>query len=392
LLHAGLGRGWWCWSRGFAVADDHRLWVLESMPPSGAGARATPVPLPEAPSRAGAAARADRVDQVGEDELGLVATLGSGRVLRFDPVTGGASDEDHAPQRAVPGGRAAVWVDEEAGFVYRRAAGRTRAIDVVRRGEAVQVGPHGALLLGQRSLTRGGAPGRSPRPLPTALAPDPVRWSADGRLVAGVGEERVGPSDESGGVVLDLATGRATSAAGVPVAIDAWLRGGHIWRGGAVIRRGLVEASAAAWGPWLAGPGGWLWSLQAAQPVARRRVVALGATVGTPSGFVTVDWETGRGWTVGFDGRRRDPFALPLDPDDTVAAGRGEGDAVWFETALGDQFRVVGGVATQSPGAPLDAPMPARILTPAGPFQATVTAELDGRLYAANDDGWLIAL
>ena len=375
LLHAGLGRGWW-WVGRPVVADAHRLWVLG---PDHALAVAFP-----------------GAQQVGSDGPILVGASGA-RSVRIDLSAATAQFHDHGRDRAVPGGRARVWVDEEAGYVYRATDRTVRAVAVLGPGERVEVGPDGALLIGRGAYTRGGAPGRSPRPLPVAVGTDPIRWSQDGRRIAAL--------DVDGapvGVDLDPAPGRSAKTAGpsggVPVAADAWLADARIVRGDGVLWRGLTEASAARWGTWLAGPGGWVWCLRRGRPVHRRRVIALGATVGTPEGFVTVDWETGRGWTVTWTGRRERPFVLPLEPDDTVTAGLWADDAVHFATALGATFAVDKGQVSLStvpvphPSiAPSSPSLTSPLDTPAGPLDGASLATVDGITFAYDDDGWLLS-
>lgn len=353
LLRAGRGTGWW-WPGVPVVADPLRIWVL--------GEVASSVPAPDA----------EQVLRDGDDLVVL-----SGRT--WVRIAGERATRGRHPLALGPVG---LWVDE--GFVYRAHGGRTTAIDIVRRGERVTFGPRGAALLGVDGWTRGGLPGRSPRPLARPLLESPVRWSDDGRRVAGLDE------DEQG-VVVDLETGRVEEVDGQPVSVDTWLRGAEIVRDGRIVRRGVAEASTARQGDRLAGPAGRLWSLGTGCPVGDEGVVALGVTVGTPTGFVTVDWATHCGWTVDPDGVRRDPFRLPLDEDDTVVAGIWDAGAVHLETALGERFRVLGGRV-----APGDRPVtppdgPETIESPAGSFDAAGTAEVGSHRFAWNDDGWLLA-
>lgn len=358
LLHAGQGSGWW-WPGRPVVADPHRVWILDDR-------SALPVPLPG-------------VDQVFRDGAAVVAVAGrrSARIVGDTVVY-----EPHRPwDRPTVGAR--VWLDE--GYVYREVNDHTTAIEALRPGERVAVGPHGALLAGDGAWTRGGLPGRSPRPLERALVPSPVRWADHGRTVAGIDE------DERG-VVVDLASGRVRDLDGTPVAADTWLRNGVVIRDGTVLRRGVLEASAARQGAWLAGPGGRVWNLATGRPVGRRGVVvALGVTVGTPTGFVTVDWASHRGWTVDHEGVRHDPFRLPLDDDDTVVAGFWEDGAVHLETALGEQLRIVDGRVEAGDREVPPREEPVLVDTPAGPFEASGTAEVGAFRFGWNDDGWLLA-
>lgn len=375
LVHPGSG-GWW-WHGGIAaVSDGARLWILR------AGSDAV-------------CARLERVIQVGVDRRGLVAVTDDGW-LRWSPSTGSVDRGEHpAGLRGVPGGDERVWVAD--GFVYREAGGRTTAIDVVGDAEDVAVGPHGALLIGgDGGFDRGAPPGRSPRPLPARLdaTEAQLRWSVGGTVVAAPGA-RIG-----------LDNGRLHPIDGVPAAIDAWHRGDRIVRDGdgRTLTRGLGEASAARWGSWLAGPGGWVWSLRTGAPCARRRVVALGCTVGTPAGFVTVDWETNRGWTVSpTDGTRADPFTLALAPDDTVVDGWYADGAVYVDTALGQRLRIARAEVTDAPGGPdrddvwdVDAdpdedPDADAARTPFGAVDAAGAAVVDGVRFVWDDAGWLLA-
>ncbi|MEQ1507236.1 MAG: hypothetical protein ABMB14_33715, partial [Myxococcota bacterium] len=195
LLHPGLGRGWW-WPDRPVVADARRVWFL---------GRGSAVVMPLA-----------GVEQVGRDERGAIAVAGA-RWVRDDGAAGEVGRE-----RAVPGGEARVWVSD--GFVYRADAGRTVAIDVVYPGETVSVGPYGAVAIDGAAGTRAGAPGRSPRPLAVRLGDGPIRWSADGRVVAGL-------DVDGAGVVVDLGTGAIEARSGAPVAVDAWHRGSAVVRG-----------------------------------------------------------------------------------------------------------------------------------------------------------------
>jgi hypothetical protein len=339
------------------VADPHRVWVLEP-------GSALPVALVG-------------VAQVLRDGDGFLVVAGR----RWARIAGDVVERGSDRRERKTVGEARVWVDD--GFVYRQTPQGTAAVDVVTSGEDVAVGPHGALLAGSGGWQRGGVPGRSPRLLRRALAPSPVRWAEDGRTVAGVDE------DERG-VIVDLATGEVRQVDGTPVAVDTWLRGTRIERHGTAVRRDVTEATAARWGDRLAGPGGRVWSLSTGRPFGRRGVVALGVTVGMPSGFVTVDWATSRGWTVDLGGSRCDPFRLPIEADDTVVAGVWDDGAVHLETALGERLRWVDG-RVEAGDREVEPPEPLAVETPAGPFEASGTADVGAHHFVWNDDGWLIA-
>ncbi|MEZ4242001.1 MAG: hypothetical protein R3F59_38785 [Myxococcota bacterium] len=263
LLHAGLGRGWWAAGGTLAAADDHRLWVLT-------GAEARALQLTE-------------VQQVGEADGRLVVTTAD-RELRLQGDV--VEAVDRRPRRAVPGGAAEVWVD--AGYAYRRTGAGTRALDVVRPGEQVGVGPQGALLVHGvdrhgAPASRAGAPGRSPRPLPAPVDPATARWSPDGRILAALCDP-----ERPASLVVDLVAGRAEVDARRP------RRGRRVPPRGPHLA-GPSAPCAAAWSrrappsgaPGWPGPGGWdPGPLATGQPVRRRRAPSRSATVGTAAGFV----------------------------------------------------------------------------------------------------------
>jgi hypothetical protein len=357
LLCAGLGRGWW-WPRCPAVADARRVWVIS-------GGEAHVLPLAE-------------VEQVGRDERGIVAV--SGR--RWARLGAGLTLGETGRERVVPGGEARIWRDEE--FVYRQEGGRTRAVEVLAPGERLAVGPHGALAAGMDAWTRAGSPGRTPRPLPRPLGQQPLRWSSDGGRVAGL--------DADGqAVVVDLASGRLREVRGVPASSDTFLVGDALMRGRHEVYGPVTEATCARYGDWLAGPAGALWSLSDGRRRSPRGSVWLGVTVGTPSGFVTVDWATGRGHRLGWDGERVEPFVVPLAEDDLVEAGVWEDGAVHLQTAMGVRWRLVGGELARGDREVEGVEAGEVVESPVGEVEVSGTVRVGGRRWAWSDDGWLWA-
>jgi hypothetical protein len=271
-----------------------------------------------------------------------------------------------------------VQIDE--GFVY--VAGRP--VVSLAPGERAWAGPGGALLVGAVLVDRGALPGRTPRDLHPSLVPESVRWSDDGRRVAGVGPD-------GAAVVIDLGSREVVQLGNVePVAVDAWIdRTGCLVRNGVTVLDGLREASPAVWEDQLAGPGGLVWSLRTGAPVSAERVVALGCTVGTPDGFVTVDWQTHMLRTLPSAGPGAEA-PLPLEPDDLVVAGVWADGAVHLSTAYGRNLtwrdgRVEPGDRT------VRQPAPASIDTPVGPWRMAGTTAVDGTTFGWTEDGWLLA-
>jgi hypothetical protein len=349
-----MGRGWW-WPRCPVVVDAERAWVIT-------GGLAHVLPLPG-------------IEQVGRDERGIVAVSG-----RCWARLGAQGQVERG--RAVPGGAAQVWTDE--GFVYRRSEGQTRALEVLAPGEVLSVGPQGALAAGEGAVTRAARPGRTPQPLPRALGLEPLRWSSDGARLAGV--------DLDGqGVVVDLASGRLREVRGLPVSSDTTLVGDALVRTSRTVYAPITEASCARYGDWLAGPGGALWSLRDGTRRSPRSSVYLGVTVGTPEGFVTVDWATGRGHRLTFEGQQVEPFVVPLGEDDLVEAGLWEDGAVYLQTGLGGCWRLAGGELTEGEREIEAEDSTETVSSPVGGLEVTGTARVEGRMWAWSEDGWLWA-
>jgi hypothetical protein len=354
LLCAGLGRGWW-WPRCPVVADAQRVWVIT-------GASAHVLPLP-------------KVEQVGRDERGIVAVSGK-RWARLG--------EQGQTERgwAVPGGRAQVWADE--GFVYHQDRGRVRAVDILGPGEALSVGPHGALAAGEDAWTRAARPGRTPQPLPRPLGLQPLRWSSDGTVLAGL--DLTGQT-----VVVDLASGRWHEAPGIPASPDTFLVRDQLLRGRRAVYGPITEATCARYGDWLAGPGGALWSLRDGTRRSPRGSVHLGVTVGTPEGFVTVDWATGRGHTLTWEGQRIERFEVPLEEDDLVEAGVWEDGAVYLQTALGEGWRLAKGHLQRGSREVEVEETAETVESPVGRLEVSGVGRVEGRVWAWSEDGWLWA-
>jgi hypothetical protein len=329
LLHAGRGRGRWTLPDGEYAAEEHRLWRLAD----------------------GAALRLDGVDQVLIDPDGVVAIAGV-RWARFDGRAG-----------VGPPGDVHLWVGD--GFLYRTERGQTTVIDALRSGERHTGGSLGAAVVGRTAWARVAPPGRAARPLPAPIVAGTERWSTDGWTLRG--------RTEDGALVsVDLRTGDAR-----PCPEDD----------------AVLEGATAVWDGWVAGPGGRVWSLRDERPVGESAVIPLGVAVGTPAGFVVVDWESNVGWTVPYAAPARTwPFTLPVDPDDTPVAARWDGGAVLVRTALGEAFAVVGDQVSRTEAEVPARPAPTALPSDLGPFLADGSASVAGITYAWNDDGWLVAL
>ena len=152
-----------------------------------------------------------------------------------------------------------------------------------------------------------------------------------------------------------------------------------------------IEASSARWEHWLAGPRGVVWDLRTGLRCFRAPALALGLTVGTPHGFVTMDWDTHEGWFVDpQSGRQSHRFVLPADPGDTVARGIWRDGAVWVQTVLGAGFRVdLGSVdAVQVTMPPSRPPDP---IAPISELPLEGTADVGRHRFGWTEDGWLFA-
>lgn len=344
VLHLGLGEAWW-WGRHPIVSDDTRLWWAR-----GTGVHALPWP---------------GAHHVLEHRGVLHAWCGDRNRHRVATARGWAERSRYAPL-AGPGG----WFPH-AGFLYQRRKGGVRAVD---RARARWLGgPGGALLGGSEDWAEHGATqARTPRPLPVPLWWPSVRFSSSGRWVAGIT-----PDEETARV--DLQTGRlAACGTGVPVS--------------AFRRQRRREHSPAVWEHWAAGPGGVVWDLRSGRRAFRPPVLRLGVTIGTPAGFVTVDWATHEAWMVTFSGQISWRAALPLAPDDTTVAGAWGDGAVHLVTALGEALtlvegRVQPGHASVAPPAPTELSLGA-----AGSTWVQVRAVVGAHRFGWTEDGWLFAM
>jgi hypothetical protein len=351
LFAAGWGEGWWRVRGAFWVSDGRRLW---------------------APGRPARVWRVEGVHQVLADDAGLRVLAASEH--RPDPA---GVLRPVGPGRAVYGG-AESWVAD--GYVYHRSGGVTRAVDRSGPGERTWIGGGGVVVVEGPDGVRVGLPGRTPTLLAAEAAG--LRLAEDGAAVAFVGPE--------GAERVALSGGARTTLVGLPVTDRLQWRDGALWSGRVRFGSVVQEASAARLGHLLAGPAGRVWDLVAARAVTAPGTVLPGATAVVGDGFVTVDGETGRGHFVG-PGGVRDPFVLPLDPDDVVAGIVVADGAAWAVTALGEGFRWTG--AGWSPGnAPrIPRPRPAELETPAGPFaDAAQWRSPDGSTWVWNHGGWLV--
>src|SRR5262249_34233235 len=149
-------------------------------------------------------------------------------------------------------------------------------------------------------------------------------------------------------------------------------------------------ASPAVSGEHLAGPGGLVWSLRTGTPVSDEPTVALGCTVGTPDGFVTVDWQSHELRALGFDGRSSAATRPPLDADDLRVAGLGAAGAVPLSTAFGRNLVWRDGHV--EPGdRPVRQPALVGVDTPAGRWRMAGTTSVGSHTFGWTEDGWLLA-
>jgi hypothetical protein len=225
-------------------------------------------------------------------------------------------------------GVGAVW--RSAGFVYRSGPQA-----IASHAGAVEVGPHGAVLLGDDARwTWFAPPGRSPRRIDVARHPWGTRWADDG------GNARfVAPGDEPRWVDLLGATGPGLPADGEGLTWDGHVRGLH-----------AAEATCACDGRYLAGPAGRVWDLRTLSSSADEGV-RFGVTVRTAAGWVSLDWESGEGFVLAPDGRILADVHGPPD----LATGWWDEDGVAVETLDGDRLRLDGAAPRSEPPTPPDA-------------------------------------
>ena len=354
VLHLGVGaQRWWVGGRD-VVYDGSRLWWVR-------GPRVLAVAL------AG-------VQQVVGTAGALGVATADGHQTRIDPR--GAA-RMHRPR---------TWRAD--GFIYQRRAGRVRAMARCGTDRRWTVGPRGALVGGCADrVDLGGAPGRTPQPLPLAVWRATLRFRPDGTAVAAV-------ADDGDLVQIDLVRRILLARSeGTPIAyrrrrtVD-----GRLLCGERLVRTGLAEYSCAISGTRLAGPGGVIWDLTTGRRRFTEARLALGVTVPHPGGgFVTVDWATDRGWRVTDDGEIRDRFALDLADGDTLVAGCPDQDGVRLQSALGHQWGVVAGQVRPRTGPPIPTPAPTQVDSPWGPQWAAGSTVVAGQRYAWAEDGWLWA-
>ena len=291
-----------------------------------------------------------------------------------------ASDERWRPAPPSPG---AARVEVHDGLVVGATPFGRRSRGVLRSGERLLQHRSGALAVGGDVARAAAAPGRSLQSLPWALRLDTLRFDEGGERVAGIAEEGTTR-------VLNLVTRVAAVLPGVPLHPDVWLdRTGALCSVTSRRAMGLVEASCALSGPRLAGPGTRVWDLSSGEPLTPPGTIALGATCPWQEGFVTVDWESHRGWSV-----LAEPlsFRLPLDDDDLVVAVAPDSDGVRCWSAEGHTFLVDGSgeVSRKAWSPPPRREHKADVPTPAGPLAEASTAVVGARRYAWSASGWLL--
>lgn len=300
LLHPGAGHRWWGGTH-LAVqitADADTIWVRGDT-----GWHDHPL----APVLPG-----PRIGHVKPPLWPEPRPLGARRARSFDDGTG------------------FFWLHD--GWAYRwEPARRPSVVGHVGSG-AVQCGPHGALI-GWGTSAWGAAPRRSRVTLEAVLEPPSVRFSPDGKRVAGLSD--VGP------VCLSLIDGRILDTySGQPIDTEGTiLRIGAIYRGDRVLLDGVHEASWDREGPLLAGPGGRVWDLRTGLAQSED-VVLFGATVIVGARIYTVDWDEGVGHILRADGTVEGRFSLPLHEDDVIVGGARIGDEALFVTAERRGFSV----------------------------------------------------
>lgn len=240
------------------------------------------------------------------------------------PLTDGAARaRDTAPFTT---GRGVVWSD--SGWVYRQEAGGPPVpLGAINHGEAVRVGPRGAVLLcTPDGVERVAAPGRVVVPLEVPLDPTgPVRFSDDGMRVAGL--------DGGDVVVLDAADGALVvrEPGGILLDPDRLLAPGDdetlAWM-----------SSPTVWDQdFLGGPEGAIWSLADGRRTTAS-VLGPGPTAATRHGWATTDGRRRVRWLDPATGASRGG-GLRI-PDDTWSVARSDGEAAWFGTAAGRWLRV----------------------------------------------------
>jgi hypothetical protein len=155
---------------------------------------------------------------------------------------------------------------------------------------------------------------------------------------------------------------------------------------------GLVQRSVAVSGAYLGGPGGAIWDMGSGERVAAGLPFELGLTAGTPTDFVSVNWETGAGFTIPVTGEAPQPIAVPLAPDDALEHVRSIGTDVYIVSVMGEAWRIRG---TQvEPAAAPEGQIPEQSTVPAelSRFGADECHLFEDYLYGWNEDGLLLAM
>jgi hypothetical protein len=285
--------------------------------------------------------------------------------------------QDPRPLHGV-GGLPGVEVDLAGGFFYATTPHGVRAVGT--HSGACWIHPSGAVATGDDWVTHVGAPGRTVWPLVHALLPDSLRFSTDGSILFGI--------DERGrGRAVRLREREERQTPGVPLAQGVTLLGGRLQVHGKPTLP-LAEASPAASGSFVAGPGGCVWDLRDERPVSEAGTILLGATTATSKGFATMHWESHEGWTTTFDGEVVERFSAPLPPDDTALALVDTPSGLVVVSAEGRMLDVHTGAHVQVvEPAPLG-----HAAGPSGPIPRALAIEHSGRRYVATESGWLLSL
>jgi hypothetical protein len=256
------------------------------------------------------------------------------------------------------------------------------------------------VLLGEEMGYQKGAPaGGSARRLPVPLVASPwgLRWSADGRVVAGVD-----PEDRA--VTIDLAAAKVVGETRHALPLDAM--GRALRHDGTITHADTTwtprEAAWALKGDKLGGPGGAVWDLAKGRRCFAKSALEF-VTVPTDSGWATVDWETGDGrWIDPRSGKTLDRFEVAVRTGDVVTKGWPDGKRAVLETAEGRQWVVEGGWTStppaqiEPPGTPLEGVVAVdeRLFTrgKVGPLPVETAIKRGKRVWAWNTDGLLVAL
>lgn len=382
LIHPPRGDGWWRIADRLVSSDGHSCWVHRPD-----GSRLYPVDGPIQVRDGHVVTDAGVLDPATG-----VLTPGT-RDPRLSHGTGWSRDGEALPPAAASAWRpiayegGVLWTD--GGHVWR-AAGAVRAVGNAPRRARLSVGPTGAFVVGAEDYTDAAPPGRSAVAMPVRFDADHwgVRWSADGETVLGVDEHGKGWS-------YHIPTRALTALPGLPLDADTTVTDRIPG-----FDRPIVEASCARAGHLLAGPGGLVWDLRAAAPVADQPVIRLGGTFALDDRFGTIGWEDGEGAWVAHDGAVLGEFRIPLDEHDALDDAWAALGAGWVRTTGDRIFRVAPGVVSEEDDAP-PPPRTARVgrRTKAGldlglavALPADEAAVLGDRVFAWSQDGLLVSL